>query len=189
MEIALKLCTEDGGFRLFPVTHNRFLIGRAEDCHLRPPSEGISRHHCALSVEPPHLVLRDMGSSNGTFINDARVVAAVELNSGDILKVGAIEFEVLLAHDRVPEAEPEEVVIEPVSGALDDDFSTEEAAAAWLGEAVPAGDTHIISRKEATEELRQELGGRMPKQSPAIPKDVSSNAAAEALRRLGTKRS
>jgi pSer/pThr/pTyr-binding forkhead associated (FHA) protein len=75
----------------------KFFVGRAEDCDLRPQSDLISRHHCALLVEEGYVAVRDFGSKNGTYVNDQRVRSEAELKSGDHLKIGPLEFEVQLA--------------------------------------------------------------------------------------------
>ena len=49
------------------------MIGREEDCHLRPESEFVSRHHCVLLLDDYTLRIRDLGSKNGTFVNGRRV--------------------------------------------------------------------------------------------------------------------
>jgi len=72
-----------------------FVIGRAEDCQLQIPSRFVSRHHCELIVdERDHCVrIRDLGSQNGTFVNEA-LVDECELKNGDRLRVACIPFEV-----------------------------------------------------------------------------------------------
>ncbi|MGQ9574225.1 MAG: FHA domain-containing protein [Thermoguttaceae bacterium] len=77
----------------------KFFIGRAEDCDLRPQSDLISRHHCAVLVEEGYVAVRDFGSKNGTYVNGRRVRIEAELKSGDRLKIGPLEFEVQLAVD------------------------------------------------------------------------------------------
>ena len=72
----------------------KFFIGRAEDCHLRPHSDLISRHHCVILVEEGFVAVRDFNSKNGTCVNGQRISGETELKSGDHLKVGQIEFEV-----------------------------------------------------------------------------------------------
>jgi serine/threonine-protein kinase len=48
-------------------------IGRADDCYLRLPSEGVhrlvSRRHCLFDIDPPEVRVCDLGSRNGTFVN------------------------------------------------------------------------------------------------------------------------
>jgi pSer/pThr/pTyr-binding forkhead associated (FHA) protein len=77
-----------------PVPGPKFFIGRAEDCHLRPHSDLISRHHCVILIENAQVSVRDFGSKNGTFVNGQKVTGEVELKSGDEFRVGQLEFEV-----------------------------------------------------------------------------------------------
>ena len=76
-----------------PLTSQKFLIGRESDCHLRTNSELISRHHCVFSVDEYAVRLRDLGSTNGTFVNGERVPGQVVLNPGDRIRIGRLEFE------------------------------------------------------------------------------------------------
>ena len=77
-----------------PVRGPKFFIGRAEDCHLRPGSQEVSRHHAVILVENGFLAVRDFGSRNGTFVNDEPVRGERELKTGDHLRIGPLEFEV-----------------------------------------------------------------------------------------------
>lgn len=96
MELTLKLLSGRSAGQELKVPAKKFLIGRAEDCHLRPHSDLVSRHHCALLVEEGFCAVRDFGSKNGTLVNEERVVGQRELHNGDRLKVGVLEFEVQL---------------------------------------------------------------------------------------------
>src|SRR5262245_44344987 len=71
------------------------IIGRRTDCGLRIPSPLVSRQHCELKCAGTRLVVRDLGSSNGTFVNGIKVKQK-ELKSGDTLGVGPITFIVQL---------------------------------------------------------------------------------------------
>jgi len=83
----------------FSVADSEFIIGRAHDCHLQLPSSFVSRHHCELIVDERErsLRLRDLGSRNGTFVNDAIVDEECELKDGDKLTVGCIPFAIHIA--------------------------------------------------------------------------------------------
>ena len=74
----------------------KFLIGREQDCHLRPNSELVSRHHCVFAVDDFSVHVSDLGSTNGTFVNDQRVRGEVLLNSGDRIRVGKLDFELAI---------------------------------------------------------------------------------------------
>lgn len=96
MELTLKLLTGSNAGKEIKVPRSKFLIGRADDCHLRPHSDMVSRHHCMLLIEEGFCAVRDFGSKNGTLINEERVVGQRELKNGDKLKIGNLEFEIQL---------------------------------------------------------------------------------------------
>lgn len=101
MDVTLKVISGTNIGQELAVPAPRFFIGRAEDCQLRPKSDLISRHHCVLLVDNESFAVRDLGSRNGTFVNDERVMGERELKAGDRLKVGALEFVVHLAEKPV----------------------------------------------------------------------------------------
>lgn len=105
MEVKLVMTGGKGAAQEVVVTGPRFFIGRAEDCQLRPRSDLISRHHCVILQEEGLLLVRDLGSKNGTFVNGQRVVTEAELHAGDVLKIGPLEFEVHVVG--APEAAPQ----------------------------------------------------------------------------------
>jgi hypothetical protein len=80
--------------------HDTFLIGRAETAHLCLPEDRFfSRHHCLLEIAPPRVFLRDLGSTNGTYVNGQKVHEAY-LSSGDQIQGGQT---VLAVEVSVPE--------------------------------------------------------------------------------------
>ncbi len=66
-------------------------IGRGEECELPLSDPSVSRHHCLLIQQEQSLVLRDLKSSNGTFVNGQRV-SCVTLRVGDFIIVGNTGF-------------------------------------------------------------------------------------------------
>ncbi|MBF0508751.1 MAG: protein kinase [Deltaproteobacteria bacterium] len=86
-------------------TTNNFLAGRSLHAHLRldPKADPyISRNHFFLEIWPPRCRITDLGSTNGTFVNDERVTQK-ELSSGDIIKIGRTT----IFFDIVQNTEPE----------------------------------------------------------------------------------
>src|SRR5205085_9655001 len=82
--------------------HDTFLIGRSENAHLYLPEDRFfSRHHCLLEIAPPRCLLRALGSTNGTFVNSARV-KAILLTSGDRTPGGQPILEVGVCAEQTP---------------------------------------------------------------------------------------
>lgn len=74
--------------------HDTFMIGRSEDSQFCLPQDRyFSRHHCILEIAPPQAFLRDLGSTNGTYVNGMRVDTA-HLKSGDRIQGGETILEV-----------------------------------------------------------------------------------------------
>ena len=89
--------------------HDTFMIGRSEDSHFCLPHDRFfSRHHCIVEIAPPQAFLRDLGSTNGTFVNGLRVDTTY-LKHGDRIQGGETVLEVQVAADhfdsQVPQAQ------------------------------------------------------------------------------------
>ena len=75
-----------------PVALRQFLIGRDTQCHLRPVSLVTSRLHCEILRGKDAVSVRDLESTNGTFINGSRLISEMEVRSGDTLQIGPLVF-------------------------------------------------------------------------------------------------
>jgi serine/threonine-protein kinase len=95
MQVNLKVTAGPYKGRIFSFTqHDTFLIGRSPDAHLCLPNDRyFSRNHCLLEINPPHSFLRDLNSTNGTFLNGHRVQDAF-LKNGDRVQCGETILEV-----------------------------------------------------------------------------------------------
>jgi FHA domain/Domain of unknown function (DUF1707) len=69
----------------------RLLLGRSSSCQLQFADDTVSRRHAELRLEHGSWILRDLGSSNGTWVNDRRVIEA-EVVAGDVLCLGGCRF-------------------------------------------------------------------------------------------------
>lgn len=87
-----------------PLQGSQFVIGRDPKCNLRPASDLISKLHCVFLVEGGKLTLRDLKSTNGTFVNSQKLEGTTDLNDGDLVRVGPLVFAV-----HVEAAKPAEV--------------------------------------------------------------------------------
>ncbi|MCG8584673.1 MAG: FHA domain-containing protein [Pirellulales bacterium] len=99
MDVRLRVVAGANDGQEVAIAGPKFFVGRAEDCHLRPKSEMVSRHHCALIVEGSTVALRDFGSKNGTFVNGERVGGEQVLSPGDEVSIGPLRFEIVIEHE------------------------------------------------------------------------------------------
>lgn len=128
--------------------HDTFLVGRSKQAHFRLPAKDryFSRVHFLVEVNPPRCCLMDMGSRNGTYVNDQKVATA-DLQNGDkiragrtILRVTVDDVEpavptVLAAPTLTPTPVPDdgslpvaEIVPDPASRPMESDMSTDPDA-------------------------------------------------------------
>jgi pSer/pThr/pTyr-binding forkhead associated (FHA) protein len=69
-------------------------VGRHDDCWIRIKSSQVSRRHCEIFESGGKLTIRDLGSSNGTYVNGKRVLGQQALTTGDELTLGAVTLRV-----------------------------------------------------------------------------------------------
>ena len=149
MDLKLRVLEGKNAGQEISVQGKKFLVGRAEDCHLRPGSDLISRHHCVLLVEEGYIGVRDFGSKNGTYVNEERVVGERELKPGDRLTIGPLRFEIHVTHGlgakkRPPVGDIKEAVARTAHDAAKNPVDVTQ----WLTAGEPAAETNVISAKE-----------------------------------------
>ncbi len=99
MNVKLILFLEDGKRRDFLLPLGITKIGRQRDCQIRIPLSDISRNHAEVVVEENSVMLRDLGSANGTLLNDERIFLDEILEAGDQIVVGPIRLIVQIGDD------------------------------------------------------------------------------------------
>lgn len=181
-----------------PITAAEFRIGKDPSCQLKPAT-GVSDKHCAFLVKQGKLFLVDLGSAEGTFVNDNKISAEVELKPKDKVKVGPLLFEVKIEAPAAkpavavptakpavvaPAAKPEEKV-EPKKSSGDgeddlddllfddDDKAPAGAKPSWKDAAPEAGAEKDAGGSGATSE-----GGAKPEEKPKPTANTSDAAAA-----------
>jgi len=70
-------------------------IGRSSDCDLSLSDTYLSSRHARLANDEGDLTIEDLGSTNGTYVNQELVDGRVHLERGDIVQVGGVLFEVV----------------------------------------------------------------------------------------------
>jgi len=96
----VTLTTDEVWPRTVAVTSREFVIGRAADCDLRLQSPLVSRHHCMVTEQDGRLFVRDLGSSNGTGLNNQPLIGERLLHHQDELWVAATPVKVHIQRDR-----------------------------------------------------------------------------------------
>jgi pSer/pThr/pTyr-binding forkhead associated (FHA) protein len=91
MDVKFVMFKENGERKDFPLQSGRTVIGRKADCDLRIPLADISRRHAEVAIDPRGVALKDLGSSNGTYVNNKRVTEMV-LKAGDHVVIGPVVF-------------------------------------------------------------------------------------------------
>ncbi len=92
--------------RSIALKHGKLVIGRAEECDVRPLGDEVSRRHCAVVEEAGSVTVEDLKSRNGTYVNGVRIAAKVTVADGDIVRVGPLELKVSCAVPAAATAPP-----------------------------------------------------------------------------------
>jgi pSer/pThr/pTyr-binding forkhead associated (FHA) protein len=94
-----RLIPLDGGEPV-ELTRDLSVVGRKEDCDLRLDHKSVSKQHCVLAQTDGTVLLRDLGSTNGTRVNGTRVRRAVLLPN-DVVAFAGFKFRVAYGADAV----------------------------------------------------------------------------------------
>ena len=106
LQAELKILGGKHQGKSIPLSTKKFLVGREQDCHLRPNSDMVSRHHCVFSIDDYAVRLRDLGSTNGTRVNGEALRGEVMLKSGDQIGIGKMELELVIRQSVAAVAKP-----------------------------------------------------------------------------------
>ncbi|HVX64610.1 MAG TPA: FHA domain-containing protein [Pirellulales bacterium] len=153
MELRLKVLVGKSAGQEVLIPGPKFFIGRAEDCQLRPRSDLISRHHCALLIEESFVAVRDFGSKNGTLVNGERVSGERELKAGDRLTVGPLEFEVCLVTATAAKKRPKVESVREAAARTAEGSEDNLDVSQWLTDKDKDGatETRVINVNETSE--------------------------------------
>ena len=163
LQAELKILGGKHQGKSIPLSTKKFLVGREQDCHLRPNSDMVSRHHCVFSIDDYGVRLRDLGSTNGTRVNGEALHGEVMLKSGDQIGIGKMELE-LVVRQAVVAAKP--------SGGMSGSSAELDAIPSGATVEIPAftGD----SNAEITE-----TSFEMPAVAEIVAQDTVTNLASD----------
>ena len=162
MDVKLVMFKPNGQRKDIAVSQKLTVFGRGENCDVQIPLENVSRRHCEISFTGQEVKVKDLASSNGTYVNNKRVNETV-LKAGDRLVVGPVVFTVQI--DGKPGAiEPQKTrgekgkdaksagadeVVELEADVIDNTASSEDFMAAALGGSSSEQELDPIAALEA----------------------------------------
>jgi pSer/pThr/pTyr-binding forkhead associated (FHA) protein len=97
---------ENSGVKLRVSADQEVVIGRGEKCDVCLTEKKISRRHTRVYQEKGSFLVADLGSTNGTFVNDRKVKEPTPLSSGDRLRIGTSVIHVLWKEAEAAAAKP-----------------------------------------------------------------------------------
>lgn len=215
MQVLLKIIGGKHAGREIKISGPEFIIGRGEGAHLRPASDMVSRKHCGIKVQDGKVIVSDLGSRNGSFVNDQQLTKAHVAKSGDMIRVGRLQFELIIV-PAVAKAKNPKVngVVEAAArtsaqAKSANKSSLEDSISDWLvddDEDSPfdepdfdptetlqfsAEETQEFQRKLESDELptepRVDHSGKLPPR-PKAAHDDSTDAADDILKKLFNRR-
>jgi pSer/pThr/pTyr-binding forkhead associated (FHA) protein len=180
--------------RSIAIKRNKLLIGRAEQCDIRPLSEEVSRRHCQVTVGPAEVWVEDLGSRNGTYVNNVRIAERTKVSDGDLIKVGSLELRVSCSMPATPSTGSEDdvsrwLMADDQPAGMSDTTRTLQASPGDSVADLDASSIHGAARATDTTDAAAE--GSFVSGIDAVPKDETSGSgsrsALEALKAAKSK--
>ena len=144
MDVKLIVVVGKAKGRAIPLPSTVVTIGRGQDCHLRPHCRLVSKLHCAIARWAGKVVVRDLKSCNGTFVNEQRVHGEIQVKDGDMLRIGTLRFTLQI------QASSEEVPTLQVVRPSDVKWLLDKPCPAALASSDTCSDREYASFFEAT---------------------------------------
>jgi pSer/pThr/pTyr-binding forkhead associated (FHA) protein len=144
--------------KMIPLMGPKFKIGRGESCNLRPNSEEVSREHAEFSITAEQVLVRDLGSRNGTMVNGKRLTEPHPLKDSDLIQIGPLTFAISIQGAPVPAAVKAQV--KPAAKPASPDDISHADIESWLvsdnanptperGSGIYGGDTQTMKAYKA----------------------------------------
>lgn len=94
------------GDEVYPLGRPRVVVGRSRSCEIRLKEDTVSRLHAAFVWRGQDLILEDLGSSNGTFVNGQRVTGPQAVTANDSIRFGSLRATLEATNGDGPQAVP-----------------------------------------------------------------------------------
>jgi pSer/pThr/pTyr-binding forkhead associated (FHA) protein len=171
------------------------LVGRAKGCSVRIPENDVSRRHCRIRQKDGFVVIEDLRSLNGTYVNGERITGARAVRPGDAVEIGPLRF--IVGYELSPAArikldafETDDVELLPDDSGPD--FLDDVDGIEWVEEEEPVelepGHQDATAQEEElpTEHKTQKRGHAVD-ESWVMPTDLQLNDLLEPLDDEGPK--
>jgi hypothetical protein len=113
---ALRVLSGQGAGTVIPLKMGRNLVGRAPHCEIKIQSSGVSKEHAEVHVYKDKILIVDLRSSNGTYLNGIKVQNGI-VRLGDKMSVHDIIMDIIPAQEKsVPAAQPSQRMMQPPPG-------------------------------------------------------------------------
>jgi pSer/pThr/pTyr-binding forkhead associated (FHA) protein len=136
------------------ITKEMTLVGRSEGCDLRLDHKSVSKLHCVLVKTDGLMLVRDLGSTNGTRVNGQRIRRAALLPN-DQLHIASMKFKVLFGPKALPVVSPEERT-QQIDGAELQRLLKEKSVAGDDSEELPADPVKANPLPDVYEEVEDQ---------------------------------
>lgn len=89
------------------------IVGRGEEADLRLSEITVSRRHASVRLDGHTVVVSDLDSANGTFVNGERIFEGTRAEDGDLIRFGTIEVRVRVSSGEPEQPTPTEILSQP----------------------------------------------------------------------------
>jgi len=197
MKFILNDGTQQHPFEIPPGTT---IIGRGSSCTLRLKSTKVSRRHMECVCENGSVRLRDLGSSNGTIVNGAKITGPVTLQDGDVVRLGSFQLVFQSADGAVHPQQPIDAEIVDQPPSADTTFGMAAGPAATVAQpgypedkVTPPDGTYLpeIYKADAGQPMLSQRDGRWFLRDPRTNREIEivpkgAEQPDEKHRKLGT---
>lgn len=115
----LVVLTEGFTGRTYELKVDRTTVGRVEDNAFQVAEPSVSSHHCEILLRGDQVIVKDLDSTNGTFINGQKVTES-PLQSGQILRLGQLEMRLETGETKEASKKQDRTLVVPAGVKLND---------------------------------------------------------------------
>ena len=126
----LVILSEGFTGKAIELTVDKTTIGRVDDNAFPIPEGSVSSHHCEVLLRGSDVVVHDLNSTNGTFVNGHQVTGEAVIKPGQILRCGQVEIrlEDASAQKDKPKKLPDQTMVIPQGVKLGQEPATKTVA-------------------------------------------------------------